>query len=68
MIIDYLEKLPYVDYLQNIVVEKNDAIVPENRIAPTTPKSILVSAKSHNISTVLTNCKGIKEQENLICQ
>jgi len=68
MIIDYLEKLPYVDYLQNIVVEKNDSIVPENRIAPTTPKSILVSAKTHNISTVLTNCKGIKEQETLICQ
>ncbi|MEP0263090.1 baseplate J/gp47 family protein [Dokdonia sp.] len=67
VLIDYIEKLPYVDYLQNVIIEK-DKVVMDNVVTPSTPRSILVSAKSHAISTVLTTCKGKKIQEKLICQ
>lgn len=67
VLIDYIEKLPYVDYLQNVIIEK-DTKVMGNVVTPSTPRSILVSAKSHAVSTVLTTCKGKKIQEKLICQ
>lgn len=67
ILIDYIEKLPYVDYLQNVVIEK-DKVIMGNVITPSNPRSILVSAKSHNISTVLTTCTGEKIQEKIICQ
>ena len=67
VLIDYLEKLPYVDYLQNVIIEKEDEVI-DGVIAPSNPKSILVSAKKHTISTVLTTCKGIKEKPTITCQ
>ena len=68
VLIDYLEKLEYVDYLQNVVITKGNNEKPLNNVSPSDPKSILVSAKEHNIRTVLSNCKGdIKEPKN-ICQ
>lgn len=67
ILIDYIEKLSYVDYLQNVIIQK-DSVVMGNVVTPSTPRSILVSAKSHNISTVLTPCKDKTAQENLLCQ
>jgi hypothetical protein len=68
VLIDYLEKLDYVDYLQNVVMTKGNDPKPLNNVSPSNPKSILVSAKQHNIRTVLSNCKGeIKEPTNA-CQ
>lgn len=67
VLIDYIEKLPYVDYLQNVIIEK-DNVVMGNVVTPSNPRSILVSAKSHAISTVLTPCGGPITQEKLICQ
>ena len=66
--IDYLEKRDYVDYLQNVEIKKGELGQPKNSLSPANPKSILVSAKEHGISTVLSNCKGeIKEPKN-VCQ
>jgi len=67
VLIDYMEKLPYVDYLQNVIIEK-EGEVKEKEVTPATPRSILVSAKSHDIETVLTSCKGEKTEENITCQ
>ncbi len=57
VLINYIEKLPYVDYIQHVKMNGNATI---HTIAPSTPKSILVSDKEHRVSTVLTTCKGIK--------
>ena len=62
-----MEKLSYVDYLQNVVIEK-DGSVMDSVVTPSNPRSILVSAKQHNVSTVLTSCKGVKTQGKLTCQ
>ena len=68
ILIAYLEKLEYVDYLQNIQMEKEDETLNNNSIVPSNPKSILVSAKSHAISTVATICKEIQSQEPSECR
>ena len=67
VLIDYMEKLNYVDYLQNVTLEK-DGVAQGSLVTPTDPKSILVSAKAHSISTVLTTCKGDKEKVEIKCQ
>lgn len=67
VLIDYLEKLEYVDYLQNVNMDK-DGTPSNNSITPLNPKSILVSAKRHNISTVLTTCKGEKIEAIIECK
>ncbi len=65
ILIDYLEKLPYVDYLQNVTMNGDASVY---KIEPSDPKSILVSAKAHNVSTVLTTCKGTKKIIEPTCQ
>jgi hypothetical protein len=67
VLIDFMEKLSYVDYLQNVTIEK-EGEVQGSLVSPSAPKSILVSAKSHAISTVLTTCKGNKEKTAITCQ
>jgi hypothetical protein len=68
VLIDYLEKLEYVDYLQNVVITKGDNEKPLNSVSPSNPKSILVSAKEHDVRTVLSNCKGIIKEPKNVCQ
>jgi hypothetical protein len=68
VLIDYLEKLEYVDYLQNVVMTKGNSNKSLNSVSPSDPKSILVSAKEHNIKTVLSNCKGIIKEPKKTCQ
>ncbi|TCP24039.1 baseplate J-like protein [Tenacibaculum skagerrakense] len=65
VLIDYIEKLPYVDYLQNVTMNGDANIY---KIVPSDPKSILVSAKEHSVSTVLTTCKGTKTIIEPVCQ
>lgn len=65
ILIDYLEKLTYVDYLQNVTMNGDAKVY---KIEPSNPKSILVSAKTHNVSTVLTTCKGTKKIIEQTCQ
>ncbi|MBU3660685.1 MAG: phage baseplate protein [Flavobacteriales bacterium] len=55
MVIDYLEKLDYVDYLQDVKLVKNgDETL--RQCSPSSPKGILVSAKKHDISTEIIVC------------
>ncbi|PKH50313.1 phage baseplate protein [Tenacibaculum sp. Bg11-29] len=65
ILIDYIEKLPYIDYLQNVKMNGDTNIY---KIMPSNPKSIIVSAKTHTVSTVLTTCKGTKKVIEQICQ
>lgn len=67
MLINYIEKLGYVDYLQDVKLLKDGALSDKVAV-PSNPKSILVSAKSHVISTDVKQCtvKTIEPQEE--CQ
>ncbi|TPG45287.1 baseplate J/gp47 family protein [Flavobacterium pectinovorum] len=70
-VIDYIEKLYYVDYLAELEMAKLDDITePENPndavyaalkflpiVSPSNPKRILVSVKNHIISTDIKTCK-----------
>ncbi len=67
VLIDYLEKLFYVDYLQDVVMKKNG----ENfitSIEPSNPASILVSARKHIVSTDIEECGNQEEKEIDTCQ
>ncbi len=61
VLIDYIEKLPYVDYLQNVRMQKDD-VLADNIVTPSNPRSILVSAKSHNILPITKSCDDIKTE------
>ncbi|KUJ62158.1 hypothetical protein AR687_09045 [Flavobacteriaceae bacterium CRH] len=67
VLINYIEKLGYVDYLQDVKLLKDGALSDKVAV-PSNPKSILVSAKSHIISTDVKQCtvKTIEPQEE--CQ
>ncbi|MDI9311619.1 MAG: baseplate J/gp47 family protein [Limnohabitans sp.] len=70
VLIDYIEKLGYVDYLENVKLIKNDG-EPQKLVEPSNPKSILVSAKpnEHIISTTITSCEESSIiQQNEECQ
>lgn len=66
-LINYVEKLGYVDYLQDVKLLKNGSLTDKEAV-PSDPKSILVSAKSHFISTDIKECsvKSIESKEE--CQ
>jgi len=65
--IDYLEKLDYVDYLQNVSMDK-DGIPSNNSITPLNPKSILVSAKKHRISIAESPCNQQQTEATIECK
>ena len=67
LLINYIEKLGYVDYLQDVKLLK-DGAVSDKVVVPSNPKSILVSAKNHLISTDIKECtvKTIEPKEE--CQ
>ena len=54
-IINYIEKLEYVDYVEDVRLIKGDEISFTN-VAPSSPKAILVSAKQHGIGSVIKTC------------
>ncbi|WP_281233229.1 baseplate J/gp47 family protein [Flavobacterium gelatinilyticum] len=66
-LINYIEKLGYVDFLQDVKLLKGD-ISSDKAAVPSNPKSILVSAKQHIISTDVKQCtvKTTETQEQ--CQ
>jgi hypothetical protein len=69
VLIDYIEKLGYVDYLENVKLIK-DGIEHQKVVSPSNPKSILVSAKAdeHIINTNIKDCETITIEENEECQ
>lgn len=66
-LINYIEKLGYVDYLQDVKLLKNGTLSVKSAV-PSNPKSILVSAKQHFLSTDVSHCtiQTIEPQEE--CQ
>ena len=67
VLIDYLEKLFYVDYLQDVVMRK-DGEVFLTSIEPSNPASILVSAKEHSVDTNINKCNQEEEKAIDTCQ
>jgi hypothetical protein len=54
VIINYIEKLKYVDFITDLKVKHKGEIKPS--VSPSNPKAILVSAKEHPISVLQTGC------------
>lgn len=54
-IINYIEKLEYVDYVEDVKLIKG-AELSFTSVTPSSPKAILVSAKQHNIKPVNNTC------------
>lgn len=54
VLIDYVEELPYVDYLQDVKLYQNG--VASSVAEPSSPRAILASAKRHDISTAIKSC------------
>lgn len=55
-LIHYIEKLSYVDFIQDVRIFREGELQPRN-CEPSTPKSILVSAQTHLISTNVKSCQ-----------
>jgi len=68
VLIDYMEKLEYVDYLQNVEISRSENGPDKSSISPSDPKSILVSAKKHNVQTIMSNCQGPITEPQKVCQ
>ncbi|MFV0377015.1 MAG: baseplate J/gp47 family protein [Mangrovibacterium sp.] len=65
-LINYLEKLAYVDYLESVSLAKgNNAGL--SFVEPSCPKAILVSARQHQLGTEVEQCKKQFEAEET-CQ
>lgn len=65
-LINYVEMLEYVDYIEDVKLIKGGEISITN-VAPSSPTVILVSAKEHAISTKVSACNGVTEIEET-CQ
>ena len=55
VLIDYLEELEYVDYLENVKMKLGEEVIQEYE--PSSPKSILVSAAKHIVQTDIVPCE-----------
>lgn len=67
VLIDYIEKLKYVDYLQDVkLIQHGNSSLKV--CTPSSPKSILVSAKRHDISTDIKTCSTSANPATEICQ
>lgn len=67
VLIDFLENLDYVDYLQDVRLIK-DGDDSRKSCAPSSPKAILVSARNHEISTDIITCTTTPNLSPEICQ
>lgn len=59
-VINYLEKLTYVNYVEDVKLIKGGEISLTS-VTPSSPKAILVSAKQHNLSIAIKSCTVITE-------
>lgn len=66
-LIKYIEDLQYVDFLQDVKLLKNNSL-SDKIVAPTDPKSILVSDKEHIISTDIKKCNSTTTEPEEECQ
>jgi Baseplate J-like protein len=66
-VIKYIEELDYVDFLQDVRLLKDDSL-SDKIVAPSDPKSILVSAKEHRIGTDIKKCTTTTPEQKEECQ
>ena len=70
-LIAYIEQLPYVDYLDSVVLRhiKTSGSTGDvkTNIIPSSPKAILVSAKQHEVVSIQSNCKKKTPNTEPIC-
>lgn len=57
VVINYVEKLEYIDYVEDVILIKGEERSTTN-VAPSSPKAILVSAKEHLVSQVDIFCNN----------
>ena len=62
-----MEKLEYVDYLQNVEISKGENGQPKNRLTPSDPKSFWCKQKK-DVQTLLSDCSGDKTEPEITCQ
>ena len=62
LVINYIEKLNYVDYVEDVKLLKGTR-VSLTSISPSCPKAILVSAKQHQLSVAVKSCKVTADTE-----
>jgi len=55
LLVNYIEHLPYVDYIENLSMNK-DGEKQGKSLTKADPKSILVSAKQHKVTIAEHNC------------
>jgi len=55
VIINYIEKLDYVDYLENVILIKGSE-TGLKKVSPSSPRAILVSAKKHEATLDVKVC------------
>ncbi|HNW50965.1 MAG TPA: baseplate J/gp47 family protein [Prolixibacteraceae bacterium] len=60
VLINYLEKLDYVDFVEDVKLKKGEEISTTS-LTPSSPKAILVSARLHSLSIVTENCTVTSE-------
>lgn len=66
-LIHFIEKLDYVDFIREIKIYKENELMSTN-CSPSTPRSILVSAKAHTVE-IATDCsKEITLENTETCQ
>lgn len=70
-LIAYVEQLPYVDYLDSVVLRHIKKVGTtgeiKTNITPSSPKAILVSAKQHEVTPIQSNCKNKTPKTEPIC-
>jgi len=70
-IIEYLEQLEYVDFLQDFVVKHRPnaqtKYAEKVNVLPSSPKAILVSAKKHHVTSVQSKCGNPIPKANTKC-
>ena len=70
-IIQFLEQLKYVDFLEDVLVKhrKNSLSAYEEKVnvIPSSPKAILVSAKKHFVTAVQSKCSSPTPKTTTVC-
>lgn len=67
VLVNYLEELHYVDYLQDVLLYKNGNI-RKNQVSPSHPGAILVSAKDHAVDPNIKTCANPITEVQEPCQ
>ncbi|RNL91724.1 phage baseplate protein [Sinomicrobium pectinilyticum] len=68
VLVNYIEKLNYVDYLQDVFMFKN-GILQKKSLPPSGPAAILVSAREHTVDTgTIKTCTNLHTENQEKCQ